>query len=78
MIRVVSTRIDCRGMYDPLPIVLMRRSLDNMRVGDTLEMISDDPASRSDMRAWANLTGHKLLEVYRRGDEFSFYVQKMR
>ena len=63
-------------MYDPWPIVLIRRSLDKMSEGEILELISDDPASQSDMKAWAKLTGHKLLEIYCRENEYSFYVQK--
>ena len=73
---VITSKLDCRGVYDPLPIVLMRRTLDKMKEGEILEMVSDDPASESDMHAWAKSTGHKLLEIYCRENEYSFYVQK--
>ena len=76
MVLVVSSRLDCRGLFDPVPFVLLRRALAKMRGGEILELISDDPASESDMRAWANLTGHQLLEIYFRGNEVSCYIEK--
>lgn len=76
MVTVISSKLDCRGRFDPWPILLIKRSLDKMKGGEILEMISDDPASKSDMRAWANLTGHHLIEICCRENEYSFFVQK--
>lgn len=63
-------------MYDPWPIVMLKRFLDNMREGDILEMISDDPAAESDMKAWSKLTGHKLIDICYRQTESVFCIQK--
>lgn len=76
MVTVINVRVDCRGLYDPWAIVLLRRHLDRMREGEILEMISDDPGAVSDVQAWANLTGHHLLETHCRDNEYSFYIQK--
>ncbi|RMF68300.1 MAG: hypothetical protein D6743_03575 [Calditrichaeota bacterium] len=76
MVLVISYRLDCRGLYDPWLIVLIRRNLDRMRPGEILEVLSDDPGSMSDMRAWAKLTGNNLLDARCLDNIYRFYVQK--
>jgi len=74
---VISNRIDCRGLYDPWPLWLMKKALDRMRSGEILELITDDPSSELDMPAWSRLTGHPILEVFSRDQLYSYYIQKM-
>ncbi|MFQ5706720.1 MAG: sulfurtransferase TusA family protein [bacterium] len=76
MLMVISSRLDCRGLYDPWPIFLIKRTLDRMCHGDILEMVSDDPASEADMKAWAKLTGNNLLDYYCCDKVYRFYIQK--
>lgn len=69
-------RLDCRGLFCPMPIVRTREALRAMAVGEVLEMISDDPASDADMRSWTQRTGHLLLEVARDDAVYRFLVRK--
>ena len=61
-----------------MPIVKTREAMAQMRAGEILEMLSDDPASDPDMRSWAQSTGHELLEVTRDGAVYRFVVRKTR
>ena len=49
-----------------------------MQVGETLEMLSDDPASEADMKSWTARTGQELLEIGKNGAVFRFIVRKAR
>jgi TusA-related sulfurtransferase len=49
-----------------------------MRAGEVLEMLSDDPGSEADIKAWATRTGHELLQIDRDGAIFRFVVRKTR
>lgn len=69
-------RIDCLGLFCPMPIVKTREALRDMAPGQVLEMISDDPASDADMKSWSKRTGHVLLEVARDGAVYRFLVRK--
>lgn len=69
-------RLDCLGLFCPMPIVKTREAIRAMAVGEVLEMISDDPASDADMRSWAQRTGHLLLEVARDDAVYRFLVRK--
>jgi len=70
-------RIDCTGLFCPLPIVKTREAIQEIAVGQVLEMLSDDPGSDPDMKSWARRSGHELLEVTRDGAVFRFLVRKV-
>ncbi len=76
MTLIVSKRYDCRGKDVFVPILHLCKKLQEMRVGEILELLSDDPAAEPDLRAWSKLTGHKLVEIYFREDFNRFYIQK--
>ncbi len=69
-------QIDCTGLFCPMPIVKTREAMKQMAVGQVLEMLSDDPASDADMRSWAQITRHDLLDVSREGGVYRFLVRK--
>jgi tRNA 2-thiouridine synthesizing protein A len=69
-------RLDCVGLFCPMPILKTREALKPMARGEVLEMLSDDPASEADMKSWSSRTGHELLEVERHGAVFRFLVRK--
>jgi tRNA 2-thiouridine synthesizing protein A len=78
MSAVVDAKIDCLGLFCPMPILKTREAMKALRVGQTLEMVSDDPASEPDMRSWSAKTGHELLEIDRNGAIYRFVVRKTR
>jgi tRNA 2-thiouridine synthesizing protein A len=71
-------RIDCIGLYCPVPIVRTREAIRQMAVGEILEMLSDDPAADADMRSWSARTGHLLLDITRHGTVSRFLIRKIR
>jgi tRNA 2-thiouridine synthesizing protein A len=75
---VADRKIDCLGLFCPMPILKTREAMKSLGVGQVLEMTSDDPASEADMRSWSAKTGHELLEVGRDGAIYRFLVRKSR
>jgi TusA-related sulfurtransferase len=71
-------RLDCLGLFCPMPIVKTREAIRELAAGQVLEMLSDDPASEADMRSWSEHSGHELLEVSRDGAIYRFLVRKTR
>lgn len=74
----VDRVLDCLGLFCPMPIVNTREALKDMKIGQVLEMVSDDPASDPDMRSWARRTGQELLEASKTGSVYRFLVRKVR
>jgi TusA-related sulfurtransferase len=71
-------RLDCVGLFCPIPILKTREALKSLAVGQVLEMTSDDPASEADMTSWTSRTGHGLLAIEKHGAIFRFLVRKTR
>lgn len=75
---VPDRRLDCLGLFCPMPILKTREAIRALRPGQVLEMTSDDPASEADLKTWTARTGHELLEIEKRGTVFRFLVRRVR
>jgi tRNA 2-thiouridine synthesizing protein A len=75
---VADVKIDCLGLFCPMPILKTREAMKTLHAGQVLEMTSDDPASEADMKSWSAKTGHELLEIDRDGAVYRFLVRKTR
>ncbi len=75
---VADVKIDCLGLFCPMPILKTREAMKTLHTGQVLEMTSDDPASEADMKSWSAKTGHELLEIDRDGAVYRFLVRKTR
>lgn len=72
----ITTTVDARGQSCPGPLVGLARALKAAGPGDLLELLATDPGSRSDVPAWAKLTGNELLEATEEGGAFRYVVRK--
>ena len=71
-------KLDCVGLFCPMPILKTREAMKHLAPGQVLEMTSDDPASEADMKSWTARAGHELLEIEKNGTVFRFFVRKTR
>jgi tRNA 2-thiouridine synthesizing protein A len=75
---IADVRLDCLGLFCPVPVLKARDAMTRMAVGQVLEVTSDDPGSEDDMRSFTARTGHELLDVDRDGTVFRFLLRKAR
>jgi tRNA 2-thiouridine synthesizing protein A len=68
--------LDCVGVYCPTPIVKTTAKLKEMKVGEVLEVASDDKRIRSDMPYWCQTTGHEMLGIEENNGEYHVFVKK--
>jgi len=61
--------VDATGTLCPVPLLLAARVMAELRPGDLLEIVGDDPSIREDVPAWCEQIGHRLLEMSREGAE---------
>ena len=73
---IADQKIDCLGLFCPMPILKTREAMKALRAGQVLEMVSDDPASEADMKSWSAKTGHDLIEIDRDGAVYRFLIRK--
>jgi tRNA 2-thiouridine synthesizing protein A len=68
--------LDCSGMVCPMPVVETKKTIDTLQLGQVLKMISTDPGSLPDIKAWTTKIGHQLLGHEIEGDKYIFYIKK--
>ena len=73
---VADLKLDCVGLFCPMPVLKTREAMRQLKPGQVLEMTSDDPASEADMKSWTSRTGNELMEIDRNGATFRFVIRK--
>lgn len=68
--------LDCMGLYCPIPLLQTRSEIDKLRVGEILEVLSDDPAAEEDLKRFAKRTGHEIIRLERKNDCLRFLIKK--
>jgi len=74
----IDETLDCIGLYCPMPVLQTREKIDEIAVGQVLEVLADDPAAEPDLQAWARRAGQELLAVDRTDEGFRFLIRKVR
>lgn len=69
-------KLDCMGLYCPLPVVKTKLELEDMKEGEVIEITADDPGAKKDFPAWCEETGNELLKTEEKDGEFIFYIKK--
>ena len=68
--------IDTRGLNCPLPILKAKKALADLRSGELLRVVSTDPGSVRDFKAFARQTGHELIEQINEGADFIHVLRR--
>ncbi len=70
--------LDCLGLFCPEPVFRVRVELDNMKVGEVLEVLADDPAAEEDIRSLCKRLEQEILDVSKEGNTVRFIIRKVK
>jgi tRNA 2-thiouridine synthesizing protein A len=70
--------LDCVGLYCPEPVFKTRLELDELNVGETLEILADDPAAESDIRSLVKNLEQELVDVNKEGNTVRILIRKVK
>lgn len=70
--------LDCLGLYCPEPVFKTRIELDELKKGEVLEVLADDPAAESDIRSLVKNLEQELLEVTKEGNAVRVLIRKVK
>jgi tRNA 2-thiouridine synthesizing protein A len=59
----VANSVDARGSACPGPLLEAKKGIGKVKVGEILEVFSNDSGTRKDIPAWARKVGHEYLGV---------------
>lgn len=68
--------IDASGLNCPLPLLRLKKGLSTINNGDTIKIITTDPAAYLDIGVFVEQVGHKMLEFSKDNGKQIFYVKK--
>jgi TusA-related sulfurtransferase len=57
----VASTVDARGSACPGPLLEAKKGIGKIKVGETLEVLSNDSGTRNDIPVWAKKVGHEYL-----------------
>lgn len=74
--------LDNRGSDCAAGFVKLLEMMEALAPGETLRILSTDPASKRELREWADRAGHTILETKRSGPiwsrEYHYLIRKER
>jgi tRNA 2-thiouridine synthesizing protein A len=73
---MTTHKLDTKGMNCPLPILKTRKAIAIIADGESLEVLSTDPASVQDFQAFSRSTGNELVEWNEDDGVFRFLIKK--
>ena len=69
--------LDMRGTTCPGPVIEAKKLLNGMRTGEVLQLLSDCPGIRADVRSWVKATGLELADARESAPgEYVFHIRK--
>ena len=75
---VVDVQVDARDSGCPGPLMELIRAIRGSKVGETVAVLSQDPASTTDIPTWVRTAGHELLARDQFPDHVRYVVRKVR
>ena len=69
-------KLDCIGLYCPMPIVQTANKIKEIKIGQILEVIADDEGIKSDMPNWCKMTGNAFLGIEENNGKYRVFVKK--
>ncbi len=72
-----NTVLDMRGAICPGPVVEAKKLLNGMHKGEVLQLVSDCPGIRADVKSWIKATGLELADARETAPgEYLFHIRK--
>jgi len=72
----IAKTLDAKNLSCPLPILKTKKAIAEIEIGEFLEVLSTDPGSVADFKAWTNSTGHELADQSIENEIFRYIIKK--
>jgi TusA-related sulfurtransferase len=70
--------LDCIGLYCPEPVFRTRLALDEISVGEVLEVLADDPAAEADIKTLVKHLGQEIISITQQGKTVRILIKKVK
>ncbi len=73
-----SKVLNLEGLSCPMPMVLLSQTLKELREGETVKVVADDPGFEGDLYNFCKDTGNEIISLKREGDKIVALLRKGR
>jgi len=70
--------LDCLGLYCPEPVFRTRTELDDMKTGEILEVLADDPAAEEDIKSLVKHLEQEIVDISKKGNAVRILIKKIK
>ena len=71
-----NREIDASGLNCPLPLLRLKKALQEMQSGEIVRVIATDPAAHLDFGVYSEQSGHQIIEFLKEAGRQIFYIKK--
>lgn len=68
--------VDASGLQCPLPLLRLKKALNETTSGAVVKVIATDPAAHLDFGVYVEQTGHEMLTFLRVEQQQIFFIRK--
>jgi tRNA 2-thiouridine synthesizing protein A len=68
--------VDARGTACPGPLLEAKKAIGTIKPGDTMEVLSADEGTKSDLPKWCTKQGHEYLGTVEESGYFRIFLKK--
>ena len=68
--------VDCRGSACPGPLLEAKKGIGKVKVGEIMEVLSNDVGTREDLPAWGKKVGHAYLGMLKADGYDKHYIRR--
>lgn len=77
MVAGPNRKLDCLGLYCPEPVFKTRMELDEMKKGEVLEVLADDPAAEIDIKSLVKNLKQEIVSISKDGNTVRILIKKV-
>ena len=70
--------LDFKGLPCPMPVVKISQEINNIDVGQVVEVHTTDPGSQADFPAWAKSSGNEIVATEQADGLIKIFVKRVK
>lgn len=68
--------IDALGRKCPIPIIWLAERLGEVRIGEIITVLADDPAAKTDVPAWCAMKAQEFVALTELTSGWAFHIRR--
>jgi len=68
--------IDALGRKCPIPIIMLAERIREVPIGETIAVLADDPAAKTDVPAWCAMKSQEFVAITELPAGWSFLIRR--